>query len=102
MSKFSNGFIAGVFTGAALGTIIGILYAPEKGTVTRDRLSYRINSYVHELENLIQSLRSHREELSSEAKKKGDNVVMEAKRQADELIAEAEALMQSAIAKSGK
>ncbi len=96
MSKFSNGFIAGIFTGAALGTIVGILYAPDKGQVTRDKLSYRLNSYVGELESYINRLRSHREELSSDAKAKGDKVVLEARRQADELIAEAEQLMRSA------
>jgi gas vesicle protein len=96
MSKFSNGFIAGIFTGAALGTIVGILYAPDKGQVTRDKLSYRFNSYVSELESYINRLRSHREELSSDAKAKGDKVVLEARRQADQLIAEAEQLMRSA------
>lgn len=97
MSKFSSGFIAGIFTGAAIGTVIGLLYAPEKGKVTRDKLSFKFNSYVGELDSLLKNLRSHREELTSDAKAKGDKVVQEAKRQADELIAEAESLMQSAL-----
>ncbi|NDP22325.1 MAG: YtxH domain-containing protein [Paludibacter sp.] len=33
--------IAGVFLGAVIGTTLGILFAPEKGTKTRSRLSTR-------------------------------------------------------------
>lgn len=39
-----SGFLA-FLSGAALGAIVGILYAPDKGKNTRDRLSYQLDKY---------------------------------------------------------
>ena len=43
MSKTGN-FIAGLFTGAMAGTVLALLYAPDTGKNTRDRLSYRLSN----------------------------------------------------------
>ena len=43
MSKTGN-FIAGVFTGAMTGTVLALLYGPDTGKNTRDRLSYRVSN----------------------------------------------------------
>jgi gas vesicle protein len=47
--KGSNTLIA-FLTGAAVGAILGILYAPEKGSVTREKLSFRLDNYKKVLE----------------------------------------------------
>ena len=50
----------GVLAGTALGAVLGILYAPDKGSVTRRRFSKRSYDYSDELEakfnDLIESI----------------------------------------------
>lgn len=94
MSKSSN-FLAGLMTGALAGTIIALLYAPDTGKNTRDRLSYQLSNYYDELNNLIDQLRREKDILISDAKSKGDKVVSEAKEKAEDLIKEAENLLNS-------
>ncbi|MGB0347079.1 MAG: YtxH domain-containing protein [Balneolaceae bacterium] len=94
MSKTGN-FIAGLLTGAMAGTVLALLYAPDTGKNTRDRLSYRLSSYRDELTDLIDQLRQEKQKLISEAKEKGEAVVSEAKEKADHLIKEAEELLHS-------
>ena len=98
MSK-SGSFIAGLISGALAGTVLALLYAPDTGKNTRDRLSYRLSNYKDELNELIDQLREEKRHLVSEAKDKGDKVVQEAKQKADDLIKEAEGLL-STIEKS--
>ncbi len=98
MSKTGN-FIAGLLTGAMAGTVLALLYAPDSGKNTRDRLSYRLSNYRDELTDLIDQLRQEKQKLISEAKEKGEAVVSEAKEKADHLIKEAEDLLHSIDAK---
>ena len=87
MNKSGN-FIAGILTGALAGTVLALLYAPDTGKNTRNRLSYELN-------DLIAQLREEKQQLISEAKDKGDKVVQSAKQKADDLIKEAETLLES-------
>ena len=54
MSKGSNLFA--FLSGAAVGAIVGILYAPDKGENTRDKLSYRLDKYKEMLESLLEDI----------------------------------------------
>ena len=69
MSKTGN-FIAGLFTGAMAGTVLALLYAPDTGKNTRDRLSYRLSNYRDELNELISELRKENKNLFLKRKKK--------------------------------
>lgn len=93
MSK-SKDFTLGLFAGAALGSIIALLYAPDKGSNTRDIISYRLSNYMDELSELIDQLTDERTTIS-DAKKKGDLVVEDARQRAEDLIKEAEDLLGS-------
>lgn len=92
MSK--SNFTLGIFAGAALGSVIALLYAPDKGSNTRDILSYRLSNYLDELSQVIERL-SDEKEMISDAKKKGDLVVEDARQRAEDLIKEAEDLLGS-------
>ncbi|MEX0686872.1 MAG: YtxH domain-containing protein [Balneolales bacterium] len=91
MGKTIKGFTFGLISGAIFGSIMGMLYAPDKGINTRDRLSYQLNNYLDEITDLIEKLRN--ESQISDAKKEGALVVEEAQKKAEDLIAEAEKLL---------
>jgi len=95
MNNPGKGFIIGLLTGAAIGSAISILYAPDTGRNTRDRLSYRVSKYIDDLNELIDELKKERKKMESEAKQKGDKVVKDAKNKADDLIREAESLLEN-------
>ena len=52
--------IIGVIAGAAAGATLGVLYAPDRGSTTRNRFSRKSYAYTDELEekfnNLIDSI----------------------------------------------
>lgn len=93
MSK-SKDFTLGLLSGALVGSVIALLYAPDKGSNTRDVISYRLSSYMDELSHLIDKLSDEKASIS-EAKRKGDLVVEDARKRAEDLINEAEDLLGS-------
>ncbi len=88
-SKTLVAFLAGIATGA----VIGILYAPDKGEVTRDRLSYRLSKYREQLEQLIADLIDGQELPDSLAKTEGKKVVDETRGKAERLLEDVDRLM---------
>lgn len=90
----SKDFTLGLLSGALVGSVVALLYAPDKGSNTRDVLSYRLSSYLDELTHLIDQLSDEKQSIS-EAKRKGDLVVEDARHRAEDLIREAEDLLDS-------
>jgi gas vesicle protein len=50
--KSGNSFLAGLLTGAAIGGIIALLYAPKSGKETREQLRAKFGELEKEIENL--------------------------------------------------
>lgn len=92
MANFSRGFGFGLVTGALLGSITAVLLAPDKGSNTRSRLSYQIQSYVDELRSLVDELKDEKFSVNT-AKTQSDEVVQDAKKKAEDLLREAEDLL---------
>lgn len=99
MSSSSKSFIA-FLAGIAAGTAIGILYAPEKGEITRDKLAGKLSQYRNQLQIFIADLIERGDEVatemaggSSEAKVEGQKVVNEARQKAERLLEDVENLM---------
>jgi len=93
MSKKLNYTILGFVTGAATGAAIGILFAPDKGRETRDRLSYQLFRYRDMLVDLTDSLRDNRDGLPSAAKSEGQRVINDAKNKAEKLLGDVDSLI---------
>jgi gas vesicle protein len=103
-SKSFIAFLAGIATGAA----IGILYAPEKGEVTRDKLGENLVKYKEQLQEFIADIIERGDEVvqemaegtDSKAKAEGRKVVNEAREKAEKLLSDVETLMSQIKSKS--
>jgi gas vesicle protein len=96
----SNKTFMAFLAGIAAGTAIGILYAPEKGEITRDKLGLKLNQYRDQLQVFIADLIERGDEVAadmsggdSEAKAEGKKVVNEARQKAERLLEDVENLM---------
>lgn len=92
MSSRSTTFYLGLVSGLAVGAVTALLYAPDTGKNTRDKISYRLSHYVDELTELLEKLRMEKATIS-EAKQKGQLVVEEAQQRANDLKREVDELL---------
>src|SRR3954469_14744981 len=94
MSKKGGSTLLAFLVGAAAGAVLGILYAPDKGSNTREKLSFQLDKYRKVLQDLINDFVSGKETpLTSEAKSQGQKVVDEAKNKAERLLEDVDDLL---------
>lgn len=95
MSKKSGNNLFAFMMGAAVGAVLGILYAPDKGSNTREKLSFQLDKYRKLLQDLIDDFVSGRETpLTTEAKSQGQKVVDETKNKAERLLEDVDELLE--------
>ncbi len=91
MNKGTIGFLS-LLTGVATGWAVGVLFAPDKGSNTRGRVSYNLFRFKAALEDILNELQS--EDLpESAAKSEGERVITDAKNKAEELLRDVETLI---------
>jgi gas vesicle protein len=52
----SSKVVVGVLAGVAIGDLVGVLFAPAKGSKTRKRVMHKANAYKEELQSKIEDL----------------------------------------------
>lgn len=52
----SNKVVVGVIAGVAIGALVGVLFAPAKGSKTRKRVMHKATAYKDELQSKIEDL----------------------------------------------
>lgn len=93
MSRTSNTLLAFI-SGAAVGGLLGILYAPDKGENTRDKLTYLLDKYKNQLQDLVEDLVEGEEEHFSEAKEESKKVINDARERAEKLLGDVDELIE--------
>lgn len=92
MGRTTNLFLA-FLSGATVGAILGILYAPDKGSNTRDKLTYLLDKYKIQLEELIKEMVDGENDFQNEAKSEGNKVINETKEKAERLLEDVDELI---------
>lgn len=87
----SGKVVLGVLAGVAVGATLGILFAPDKGSNTRKKISRKADDYTEELEeqfnHLVKNLTRKFEDMKEEAASMAEN----GKVKVEDAIAEATA-----------
>lgn len=100
MSNNSGNVLLAVLTGAIIGTGVGILYAPDKGTTTRKKLKRKVENakdditerITHAKEELTKTVKSKKEDFEhkledtlSTMSYKADDIISTLERKLEEL-----------------
>ena len=82
-----------LLTGITAGSLFGLLYAPDKGKITRDRLSFRLSKYREQINQLLEDLGNSTDLPVNSSKNEGQRVVNDAREKAEKLLEDVDRLM---------
>ncbi len=93
MGKNSSNSIISFVIGLVLGSIFGVLFAPDRGNNTRDRLTYRLNKYKLRIQEILDDVLDEKEVKRSKARTDEKKVVNDAKDKAEKLLKDVDGIL---------
>ncbi|MEI6847950.1 MAG: YtxH domain-containing protein [Chlorobiaceae bacterium] len=90
--KFYKGLFFGAMLGAIAGTIMGLLFAPYKGTDTQKIISGKVKHTLEKASELYESS-EHDAAYSNEAKKRSQEIIDTARDEAKIILSEANSII---------
>jgi gas vesicle protein len=92
MSKNSDSLIS-FLAGVATGAVLGVLFAPDKGKNTRDKLSFQLEKYKEKIMEILEHISEEEKGSPSQARTEGERVINETKQKAETLLDDVEQLI---------
>lgn len=72
--KSSSSFLIGLLSGAAIGAALGILYAPDKGEVTRKKIAKKAEDLKDDLYDKMEDMKDYFNESLGHVKEKVEDI----------------------------
>ncbi len=95
-NNLGKGLLIGFLTGAAVGSIIALLFAPKSGKELRADIKNKSQEFMEDADTYLANAKDKATELINEGKKKSERLVAEAKVKVDSLLDEAEKILTEA------
>jgi len=93
MGKNSSNSIISFIIGLVLGGVFGVLFAPDRGNNTRDRLTYRLNKYKLRIQEILDDVLDEKEVKRSKSRTDEKKVVNDAKDKAEKLLKDVDGIL---------
>ena len=91
-NKSGQSFLSFVL-GMVTGGVLGLLFAPQKGTQSRNKLTFLLDSYKKQAKEILHDVIIGKAKIKSEAKAEGEKIIHEAKEKAEQLLDDVNGLM---------
>ncbi|AFN75962.1 hypothetical protein MROS_2732 [Melioribacter roseus P3M-2] len=97
-----KGILIGFFAGAAVGSLLGLLFAPKSGKELREDIRVKSKDVMDDAESYLAVAKDKANQLINEGKKKSEKLVAETKEKVDALLDEAEKVLSEAKVKASE
>lgn len=88
-----KGLMVGIFAGAAIGSIITLLFAPKSGKKFRKYIIYKSQNFIDDADKYIATAKKDASQLIKDVKKKSELLVADAEVKLDSLLDESEKIL---------